>query len=133
MGLKRLDYKVAKKRLSLLDVISGVEDAIKKIAAAYMKNSFKAECLNTFNRRRSNYQINCNEKACRKFHTWLKDKKLMVEENHIYAMLKTTRLWYRKLENTFAITSHELGETMQKLNYIDENMELEIYHFWTPL
>ena len=57
----------------------------------------------------------------------------MVEENHIYVMLKTTRLWYRKLEDTFAITSHELGETMQKLNYIDENMELEIYHFWTPL
>ena len=46
-----------------------------------------------------------------------------VEENHIYAILNTPRLWYRKVDDTFAITSHDLGETLKKLNDIDENIE----------
>ena len=45
-----------------------------------------------------------------------------VEENHIYTMLNAPRLWYRKVDNTFAITSHDLGETLQKLNDTDENI-----------
>ena len=76
---KGLDYKAAKKRLPLLDIISGVEDAMKNISATYMKNSFRLECLNILKRRR-NDQINCNEKICRKIRTWLKDNKLMVVE-----------------------------------------------------
>ena len=31
-------------------------------------------------------------------------------------MLNAPRLWYRKVDDTFAITSHDLGETFQKLN-----------------
>ena len=46
-----------------------------------------------------------------------------VEENHIYAILNNPRLWYRKVDDTFAITSHDLGETLKKLNDIDENIE----------
>ena len=38
-------------------------------------------------------------------------------------MLNAPRLWYRKVDDTFGITSHDLGETLQKLNYIDENIE----------
>ena len=37
-------------------------------------------------------------------------------------MLNATRLWYRKVDDTFAITSHDLGETLQKLNDTDENI-----------
>ena len=46
------------------------------------------------------------------------------EENHIYTILNAPRLWYRKVGDTFAITSHDLGETLQKLNDIDENIEI---------
>ena len=77
---KELDYKVAKKRLPLLDIISGVEDATENISATYMKNSFGVEYLNSLKRGRSNDQINCNEKVCRKIRTWLKDNKLMIAE-----------------------------------------------------
>ena len=40
------DLKVVKKRLPLLEIISGVEDATENISATYMKNSFRSECLN---------------------------------------------------------------------------------------
>ena len=33
-------------------------------------------------------------------------------------------LWYRKVDDTFAITSNDLGETLQKLNDVDENIEI---------
>ena len=46
-----------------------------------------------------------------------------VEENHIYTILNAPRLWYRKVDATFAITSHDLGETVQKLNDTDENIQ----------
>ena len=46
-----------------------------------------------------------------------------VEENHVYTMLNTLRLWYRRVDDTFAITSHDLEETLQMLNDIDENIE----------
>ena len=46
-----------------------------------------------------------------------------VGENHIYTMLNTPRLQYRKVDDTFAVTSHDLGETLQKLNDIDKNIE----------
>ena len=38
-------------------------------------------------------------------------------------MLNARRLRDRKVDNTFAITSHDLEETLQKLNDIDENIE----------
>ena len=38
-------------------------------------------------------------------------------------MLNAPRLWYKKVDDTFAITSLDLGEILQKLNYIDENIE----------
>ena len=59
---KELDYKVAKKRLPLLDIISGVEDATENIPAIYMKNNFRLEYLNILKRERNNDQLNCNEK-----------------------------------------------------------------------
>ena len=46
-----------------------------------------------------------------------------LEENHVYTMLNAPRLWYRKVDYTFSITSHDLEETLQKLNDIDENIE----------
>ena len=46
-----------------------------------------------------------------------------MEENHIYTILNTPRLWYRKLDDTFAITSHDLGGTLRKLHDNDENIE----------
>ena len=49
-----------------------------------------------------------------------------VEENHIYTILNAPRLWYRKVDATFAITSHDLGETVQKLNDINENIEFSM-------
>ena len=72
--------KLRKKRLPLLDIIFGVEDATENISATYMKNSFRAECLNILKRGRSNDQINRNEKISRKICTWLKHNKLMVVE-----------------------------------------------------
>ena len=38
-------------------------------------------------------------------------------------MLNAPCLWYRKVEDTFAIASHDLGETLQKLKDINENIE----------
>ena len=49
-----------------------------------------------------------------------------VEENHIYTMFNASRLWYRKVDNTFAIKSHDLRETLQKLNDLDENIEVTL-------
>ena len=46
-----------------------------------------------------------------------------VEESHIYTMLNVARLWYRKVDDTFAIISHDRGETLQKLNDFNENIE----------
>ena len=43
---KGLDYKVEKKRLPLLDIISGTEDATENILATYTKTSFRVDCLN---------------------------------------------------------------------------------------
>ena len=37
-------------------------------------------------------------------------------------MLNVPRLWYKKFDDTFAITSHDLRETLQKLNDIDESI-----------
>ena len=61
-----------------------------------------------------------------------------MKQNPIYVMLNAPHLWYRKVDDAFAITSHDLGETLQKLNDIDENIEFtmgkhlkEIYHFLT--
>ena len=41
-------------------------------------------------------------------------------------MLNVPRLWYRKVDDTFAIISHDRGETLQKLNDFDENIEFTI-------
>ena len=49
-----------------------------------------------------------------------------VEENHIYTMLNAPRLWYRKVDNTFTITSHDLGQTLQKLNDIDQKIQFAV-------
>ena len=53
-------------------------------------------------------------------------------------MLNAPRLWYRKVDATFAITSHDLGKILQKLQNIDDNIEFtmekhskEIFHFGT--
>ena len=46
-----------------------------------------------------------------------------VSEKHFSTMLNAPRLWYRKVDDTFAITSHDLGETLQKLTDTDENIE----------
>ena len=46
-----------------------------------------------------------------------------VEGNHVYTMLNAPRLWYRKIDDIFAIASHDLGETLQGLNDIDDNIE----------
>ena len=61
-----------------------------------------------------------------------------MEENPIYTILNAPHLWYRKVDDTFAVTSHDLGETLQKLNDIDENVEFTMektskgnYLFWT--
>ena len=35
-------------------------------------------------------------------------------------------LWYRKGENTFEIISNDLGETLQKVNGIDEKLEFPL-------
>lgn len=43
-------YKIAKERLSLLDIISGIDDATKNISTAYMANSFRLECSNVLNK-----------------------------------------------------------------------------------
>ena len=91
---KGLDYKVAKKRLPLLDIISGVEGSTEDISSTYMKNSFRVECLNILKRGRSNDQINCNEKICRKIRTWLKDKAkgkatCITEEEKVNKMIET--------------------------------------------
>ena len=45
-----------------------------------------------------------------------------MEENPIYTILNAPQLWYREVDDTFAVTSHDLGETLQKLNDIDENI-----------
>ena len=45
------------------------------------------------------------------------------EENHIYRMPNASRLLYRKVDDTFAIISHDLGEALQMLNNIDKNIE----------
>ena len=37
-------------------------------------------------------------------------------------MLNVPRLWYRKFDDAFAITSSDLRETLQKLNDIDESI-----------
>ena len=39
-------------------------------------------------------------------------------------MLNIPRLWYKKVDDAFAITSHDLGETLQKLNSIGGNIKL---------
>ena len=77
---KELDYKVLKKRLPLLDIVSAAEDATENISVTYLKNSFRDQCLNILKRGRSNEQINRNEKISRKILTWLKDNKLMIVE-----------------------------------------------------
>ena len=46
-----------------------------------------------------------------------------VKQNHVYTMLNAPCLQNRKVKDTFATTSHNLGETLQKLNDIDENIE----------
>ena len=38
-------------------------------------------------------------------------------------MLNAPRLWYREVSDTFTTTLHDLGQTLQKLNDIDENIE----------
>ena len=53
-------------------------------------------------------------------------------------MLNAPRLWYRKVDTTFTITSDDLGKILQKLQNIDDNIEFtmekhskEIFHFGT--
>ena len=60
-----------------------------------------------------------------------------MDEDHVYTMLNSHRLWYRKVNDKVAIKSHNLGETLKKLNDIDENLKFimenaseGIYHFW---
>ena len=46
-----------------------------------------------------------------------------VGEDYVYTMLSTSCLWYRKVDDTFAIISYDFGETLQQLNDIDESIE----------
>ena len=46
-----------------------------------------------------------------------------MEENHIYTTSNVPRACYRNVDDTFAITSHYLGKTLQKLNDFNENIE----------
>ena len=41
-------------------------------------------------------------------------------------MLITPFIWYKNVDNTFAITLHDLGEKLQMLNNIDDNIEFTI-------
>lgn len=56
-------YKIAKERLPLLDIISGIDDATKNISTAYMANSFRLECSNVLNKERAKSQKRFNEKS----------------------------------------------------------------------
>ena len=46
-----------------------------------------------------------------------------VEESHVYTMLSTSCLWYRKVDDTFAIISYDFGETLQQLNDVDKSID----------
>ena len=65
-----LEYKIAKERLLLSDIISGIKDAAKNISSGYMANSFRVECLDVLKKERPKNHINFNERLCRDIRKW---------------------------------------------------------------
>ena len=47
----------------------------------------------------------------------------MIGQNHIYKMIYATRLWLRKVDDTFTITEHNVGNSLQELNKIHRNVK----------
>ena len=49
-----------------------------------------------------------------------------MEGREIYKILYAPRLWCRKVDDTFAITSHDSVKTLKELNKISNNIEFSM-------
>lgn len=110
---KWLCYKIAKERLPLSDIISGIDDATKNISAAYIANSFRAEYLNVLRKGRPKNQKTFNKKLCNDIRKWLKDDKLVLIEAE-------------KGRATFIIDMQNIDEMVkEEVNKREKNVEIK--------
>ena len=82
------DFKIASEKLNVVDIIIGIENALKYMNSVSMANAFRYECMSIIKKGRDKKENNITEKICRKkkicsgVRRWLKQKNnLLLMEN----------------------------------------------------
>ena len=78
---KGLDFKIASKQFAKLDIISGIESAIKSFNNRARANEYRFECMKILRKGRNKKDNNTNEKMCNGIKLWLKQNELILIEN----------------------------------------------------
>ena len=78
---KGLDFKVTTKKLPIIDMICGIEEAAKKFTSKTMANEFRFECKRMIQNGQRNRKINVEQQISAGLGEWLKQKELVLIEN----------------------------------------------------
>ena len=78
---KGLDFKVATKKLPIVDMICGIEEAVKKFTLKAIVNEFRFECNRMIQNGQRNRNLNIEQQISAGLGEWLKQKKRVLIEN----------------------------------------------------
>ena len=78
---KGLDFKVAGKKLPLIDIICSIEETIKSFCSPGLANEFRFECKRILKRGRTKRNVNISEEICSGLKIWLRQNELILIEN----------------------------------------------------
>ena len=78
---KGLDFKLATNKLTIVDMICGIEEAVKKFTSKAMANEFRFECKRMIQNGKRNRNLNVEQQISAGLGEWLKQKELVLIEN----------------------------------------------------
>ena len=79
--LRGLDFKVATNKLPIVDMICGIEEAVKKFTSKAMANEFRFECKRMIQNGQRTRNLNVEQQISAGLGEWLKQKELVLIEN----------------------------------------------------
>ena len=78
---KGLNFKIATKKLPVLDFVCGIEEAAKKLSSKSAANEFRFDCKKIIKNGKKNKSTNIEQALCNGLKEWLKSNELTLIEN----------------------------------------------------